>query len=205
MQTATPNSSNLTIPLKGAPQELVKICVAKPLPITTNSQATENSTEEDSSEGNTKVRSTVSDMEPDPGIPMVRNDSTSSDIPDLPPPLPTSPLPDGEGENKNYRPVTQPLSTDASPAIPIPATERLIGGRIKSMTVEARYEEKQDADDIPPLPKAHDQKIKLNKDAEALGLQVETEEGGRNGMILRSLTKDGTLACDKKFQLGITM
>ena len=47
------------------------------------------------------------------------------------------------------------------------------------------------------MPKAHDQKIKLNKDAEALGLQVETEEGGRNGMILRSLTKDGTLACDK--------
>ena len=65
------------------------------------------------------------------------------------------------------------------------------------MTVEARYEEKPDADDIPPLPKAHDQKIKLNKDAEALGLQVETEEGGLNGMILRSLTKDGTLACDK--------
>ena len=142
-------------------------------------------------------------MEPDPGIQLIQNDSCSSGTPNRPPPLPTSPLPDEEGEKENHRPVTQPLRTDASPAISIPAKERLIGGRIKLMTVEARYEEKQDADDIPPLPKAHDQKIKLNKDAEALGLQVETEEGGRNGMILRSLTKDGTLACDKNFSRGL--
>ena len=70
------------------------------------------------------------------------------------------------------------------------------------MTVETRYEEKPDADDIPPLPKALDQKIKLNKDAEALGLQVEIEEGGLNGMIVRSLTKDGTLARDGKNSAG---
>ena len=86
-------------------------------------------------------------METDPGIPMVRNDSISSDIPDLPPPLPTSPIPGEEGEEENYKPVSQPLSTDTSPtrntAISIPATERLIGGRIKSITVEARYEEKK--------------------------------------------------------------
>ena len=70
------------------------------------------------------------------------------------------------------------------------------------MTVETRYEEKTDADDIPPLPKALDQKIRLNKDVEALGLQVEIEEGGLNGMIVRSLTKDGTLARDGKIQPG---
>ena len=143
--------------LKGAPQGLVKIGVAKPLPVT-DSQVTENSTEEDPSGDNTEVRSAVSDMETDPGIPMVRNDSISSDITDLPPPLPTSPIPDEEGEEENYKPVSRPLSTDTSPtrntAISIPATERLIGGGIKSMTVETRYEERTDADDIPPLPKA---------------------------------------------------
>ena len=85
--------------LKRAPQGLVKIGVAKPLPVT-DSQVTENSTEEDSSGDNTEVRSAVSDMETDPGIPMVRNDSISSDIPDLPPPLPTSPIPDEEASER---------------------------------------------------------------------------------------------------------
>ena len=85
--------------LKGAPQELVKIGVAKPLPVT-DSQVTENSTEEDPSGDNTEVRSAVSDMEPDPGIPMIRNDSFSSDIPNLPPPLPTSPIPDEEANER---------------------------------------------------------------------------------------------------------
>ena len=70
------------------------------------------------------------------------------------------------------------------------------------MTVETGYEEKPDADDIPPLPKALDQKIKLNKDAEALGLQADIEEDSLNGMIVRSLTKDGTLARDGKIQPG---
>ena len=68
------------------------------------------------------------------------------------------------------------------------------------MTVETRYEGKTDGDDIPLLPKSLDQKIRLNKDAEALGLQVEIEEGGLNGMIVRSLTKDGTIARDGKIQ-----
>ena len=104
------------------------------------------------------------------------------------------------------KPVSQPLSTDTNStrntAISIPATERLSGEGIKLITVETRYEGKTDADDIPPLPKALDQKIKLNKDAEALGLQVEIEEGGLNGMIVRSLTEDGTLARDGKIQPG---
>ena len=56
--------------LKEAPQGLVKISVAKPLPVT-DSQVTENSTEEDPSGDNTEVRSAVSNMEPDPGISVV--------------------------------------------------------------------------------------------------------------------------------------
>eukprot|EP00090_Calanus_glacialis_P002198 TRINITY_DN11652_c0_g1_i1.p1 TRINITY_DN11652_c0_g1~~TRINITY_DN11652_c0_g1_i1.p1 ORF type:complete len:2133 (-),score=706.92 TRINITY_DN11652_c0_g1_i1:598-6156(-) len=188
--------------LKGAPQGLVMIGVAKPLPVT-DSQVTENSTEEVSSGDNTEVRSAVSDMETDPGVPMVRSDSITSDIPDLPPPLPTSPIPDEEEvETDGISP--QPLSVETSPArnISMPATERLIGGGIKSMTVETRYEERTDADNIPPLPAALEHKIQISKDAETLGLQVDIEEGGMNGMVVRSLTRGGTLARDGRIQPG---
>ena len=89
--------------------------------------------------------------------------------------------------------------------IAIPNTERLIGGAggtVKSMTVETRYEERTDADNIPPLPQALEQKIKISKDAETLGVQVDIEEGGVNGMVVRSVTRGGTLARDGRVQPG---
>ena len=89
--------------------------------------------------------------------------------------------------------------------IAIPNTERLIGGAgasVKSMTVETRYEERTDADNIPPLPEALEQKIKISKDAETLGVQVDIEEGGVNGMVVRSVTRGGTLARDGRIQPG---
>ena len=142
----------------------------------------------------------------------------SSDIPDLPPPLPTSPLPDDDDEDEVDRSTrsrdshSQEASSvrdsaSASPArntIAIPNTERLIGAgpAVKSMTVETRYEERTDADNIPPLPEALEQKIKINKDAETLGVQVDIEEGGVNGMVVRSVTRGGTLARDGRVQPG---
>merc|ERR550532_1809884 len=82
--------------LKGAARGVVMIGVSKPLPVT-DSQVTENTTEEDSD--NTEVRSAVSDMETDPANGKhERTNSISSDIPDLPPPLPTSPLPEDEDD-----------------------------------------------------------------------------------------------------------
>ena len=51
--------------LKGAAQGTVLIGVSKPLPVT-ESQMTENTSEEDSSNDNTEVRSAVSDMHTDP-------------------------------------------------------------------------------------------------------------------------------------------
>jgi hypothetical protein len=102
--------------------------------------------------------------------------------------------------------TSKPVSVESSPArnqaISMPATERLIGGGIKSMTVETRYEERTDADNIPPLPEALEQKIKISKDAEALGLQVDIEEGGMNGLVVRSLTRGGNLARDGRIQPG---
>ena len=70
------------------------------------------------------------------------------------------------------------------------------------MAVEMRYEERTDADNIPPLPEALEQKIKINKDAETLGVQVDIEEGGVNGMVVRSVTRGGTLARDGRVQPG---
>ena len=82
--------------LKGAAQGVVMIGVSKPLPVT-DSQVTENTTEEDSD--NTEVRSAVSDMETDPANGKHEGtNSISSDIPDLPPPLPTSPLPEDDDD-----------------------------------------------------------------------------------------------------------
>ena len=66
--------------LKGAPQGTVLIGVSKPLPVT-DSQITAETSEEDTSNDNTEVRSTVSDMKTDPATPatgkMERNDSIS--------------------------------------------------------------------------------------------------------------------------------
>ena len=63
--------------LKGAAQGTVLIGVSKPLPVT-ESQMTENTSEEDSSNDNTEVRSAVSDMHTDPASGRVdRNDSIS--------------------------------------------------------------------------------------------------------------------------------
>lgn len=59
------------------------------------------------------------------------------------------------------------------------------------MTVETRYEERTDADNIPALPDALEQKIRIVKDADTLGVQVDIEEGGVNGMVVRSLTRGG--------------
>ena len=177
--------------LKGAPQGLVRIGVAKPLPVP-DSQATEEEEED------TEVRSAVTDMETEEGA-VTRQDSISSDIPDLPPPLPTSPIPEEEEVIE-----TKVVSAEGSPVrgLAMPPVERLLGSTSKSMTVETRYEERTDSDNIPPLPSALEQKIRILKDAENLGLQVDIEEGGVNGMVVRSLTKGGTLARDGRLQPG---
>ena len=142
--------------------------------------------------------------------------------------MPTSPLPDDEEDEVDrsrdsnsqisiVRESVSPVrnSVSVSPTrntFSIPNTERLIGGggngnngtngAGKTMTVETRYEERTDADNIPPLPEALEQKIKISKDADTLGVQVDIEEGGVNGMVVRSVTRGGTLARDGRIQPG---
>ena len=205
--------------LKGAPQGTVLIGVSKPLPVTDSQITTGETSEEDTSNDNTEVRSAVSDMETDPAnVKIERSNSITSDIPDLPPPLPTSPLPDDDDDvvDRSRDSNSQEISiirdgSSVSPTrntIVMPNAERLIGGGgtsanpVKSMTVETRYEERTDADNIPPLPEALEQKIKISKDADTLGVQVDIEEGGVNGMVVRSVTRGGTLARDGRIQPG---
>ncbi|CAB4065132.1 MPDZ [Lepeophtheirus salmonis] len=55
---------------------------------------------------------------------------------------------------------------------------------------------------IPPLPEALERHIKVIKDSEALGVQVDIEEDGINGLIVKSITPGGTLARDGRIQPG---
>ena len=68
--------------LKGAAQGTVLIGVSKPLPVTDSQITTENTSEEDTSQDNTEVRSAVSDMDTDPAnnIKIARNDSISRSV-----------------------------------------------------------------------------------------------------------------------------
>ena len=65
--------------LKGAAQGTVLIGVSKPLPVTDSQITTEKTSEEDTSQDNTEVRSAISDMDTDTGnnVKIARNDSIS--------------------------------------------------------------------------------------------------------------------------------
>ena len=129
----------------------------------------------------------------------------SSDIPDLPPPLPTLPLPDDDEDEVDRSTRSRDShsqeassvrdSSSASPAqntIAIPNTERLIGAgpAVKSMTVERREEDRTDANNIPPLPEALEQKIMINKDAEEVRRRSRSRSLDRKGATIININHD---------------
>ncbi len=208
------------------PQGIVRIGVAKPLPVPDTSQLTsttsdegpeeensdavvggaaledEEADENTNTEDNTEVRSAVSDMETDQEAAAPRHqggsllspekrggrrgDSISSDMADLPPPLPTSPLPEEEEAPTatTSRRGSAATALSVASAMPMPATERLIGGTKKAAApqppsfVKAAEERSTavamttDADNIPALPTALEQRVRIAKDADTLGLQA---------------------------------
>ena len=117
-----------------------------------------------------------------------------SDILDVP--LPTYPRPDDDEDEvdrngdsnsqiSNVKESVSPVrnSVSVSPTrntFSIPNTERLIGGggngnngtngTSKTMTMETRYEDRREAENIPPLPEALEQEIEISKDADTLGV-----------------------------------
>ena len=137
--------------LKGAARGIVRVGVSKPLPVPDSSTTiSQNSCEDNSAEDNTEVRSEISDMDteaeggvltPPPGLPE-----------DMPPPLPTSPLPEDEPltSARKHEVKMNPITRQAM-ALPL------------TSTVQVRKEEKNEAEDIlPPLPEALEHNIKVS-------------------------------------------
>jgi hypothetical protein len=159
----------------------------------------EEADENTNTEDNTEVRSAVSDMETDQEAAAPRQqgsllspekrggrrgDSISSDMADLPPPLPTSPLPEEEEGGPTVTTSRRGSAVSPASAMPMPATERLIGGTKKAAAPQPpsfmkAAEERStavamttDADNIPALPTALEQRVRIAKDADTLGLQA---------------------------------
>ena len=184
--------------LKGATRGIVRVGVSKPLPVpdssTTISQNTCNG-EEDSSADNTEVRSEISDMNTDIGDVVTPPPALPEDIP---PPVPTSPLP-----NENPLPSVRKSEIKLNPitrqtmTLPSP-TERLIGSELVMTTRQVSSPE----DVIPPLPEALERTIKVKKDSDTLGVQVDIEDNGINGLVVRSVAPGGTVGRDGRIHAG---
>ena len=133
--------------LKGAARGIVRVGVAKPLPVPDSSAASAEEEEDDttntrnthSSEDNTEIRSDLSDLEER------RNPAYLGTLPELP----------ADDEQQQQRPHP-----------PQGQSERLL-------VTTTRVEKKAGEEDmIPPLPTALERRIKLVKDSDTLGVQV---------------------------------
>ena len=108
------------------------------------------------------------------------------------------------GDSKKEDDNTEVDDSEMESEMALPPTERLLGAPASSSTfVTTRYEEKVDGeDDIPPLPAELEHHIKVTKDSDQLGLQVDIEEGGINGLIVRSVAVNGTIGRDGRIRPG---
>ena len=196
--------------LKGAPRGIVRVGVSKPLPVpdssTTISQHTSHG---DSTADNTEIRSELSDMEtPPPPLPE-----------DMPPPVPTSPLPeeelDGIDETKASRKGVAvvkklpppPASSSSSEIKENPITRQTMAlpsptERLVSLTTTTRIVKSSEVESIPPLPEALERSIKVVKGSDTLGVQVDIEDNGVNGLVVRSVAPGGTIGQDGRILPG---
>ena len=201
--------------LKGAARGIVRVGVSKPLPVpdssTTISQDTSNA---DSTADNTEVRSEISDMDTDIGGVLTPPPALPED---LPPPIPTSPLPEEIGEpltipvatTRRSDPVKLNPITRQAMALPSP-TERLVGivghgsGSSSELVTTTRVVKQPPSPDevIPPLPEALERSIKVMKDSDTLGVQVDIEDNGINGLVVRSVAPGGTVGRDGRVHAG---
>ncbi|TRY75653.1 hypothetical protein TCAL_00503 [Tigriopus californicus] len=177
--------------LKGAPRGMVRIGVTKPLPLPeTLSQMEEEEDESTNTASsstpfdNTELHSGSSEVNTERMSPMNLPDLPPDDEETIPPPLPTSP------------PPTEDFSR-------VPSTERLLGASSRDL-ISARFvsREETDQDIVPPLPTALERTIVVRKDSDTLGIQVDIEDEGINGLVVRAVTPGGTLARDGRIHPG---
>ena len=113
-----------------------------------------------------------SDMDSDGNAvftPPPMNNTTSAK--DQPPPLPTSPLPDEEeADNEDNKRSSVPEGAK----IIVPTTERLIGGSSSTIVTTRKVQKTDHEDLIPPLPSALEHNVRVLKDSDTLGVQVNS-------------------------------
>ncbi len=214
--------------LKGAQRGVVRVGVSKPLPVPDSSTTiSQNTNSNDSTADNTEVRSEISDMDTEPGggdvmTPPLSGVPEPPPLPeDLPPPLPTSPIPDDEAEEvdegqqqerkaakASMPPMQNPITRQT---MALPPNERLLSGggaaaaaaAKAAPSFEVRQERRSEAEeDLPPLPSALERNIRVIKDGDTLGVQVDIEEDGVNGLVVRSVASNGTIGRDGRIQPG---
>lgn len=190
--------------LKGAARGNVRVGVSKPLPVPDSSTTiSQNSSHADSSADNTEVRSEISDMDTDVGEVLTPPPNIIQDIPeDLPPPpVPTSPLPEEDEETTNeviekkpFPPTELKLNpiTRQTVALPSPTERLLLTTRVEKTTEEPIF----------PLPDALERHIRVLKDSNTLGVQVDIEDNGVNGLLAKYVDPDGTIGRDGRIHPG---
>ena len=87
-----------------------------------------------------------------------------------------------------------PLEDEEEPAttssVSATKSERLMGVGRNSTVVTTRFEEVRAGEElIPPLPAALERHIRVVKDSDTLGVQVDIEEEGINGLVVRYVSR----------------
>ncbi len=164
--------------LKGASRGIVHIGVSKPLPVPDSSAASTADEEGDT----TNTHNTASSED---------NTEVRSEVSDL-----------EERRNPAYLGTLPELPADDENSVKGQQQQQQQTGSERLLVTTRVEEKKKEEDMLPPLPTALERRIKLVKDSDTLGVQVDIEEEGINGLIVRSVAPGGTLATDGRIQPG---
>ena len=116
--------------------------------------------------------------------------------------MPTSPLPEEDEETPNeviekkpFPPTELKLNpiTRQTVALPSPTERLLLTTRVEKISTE---------EPIFPLPDALERHIRVLKDSTTLGVQVDIEDNGVNGLLAKYVDPDGTIGRDGRIHPG---
>ncbi|XP_049864140.1 multiple PDZ domain protein isoform X5 [Schistocerca gregaria] len=204
--------------LKGAPKGVVRIGVAKPLPIPDSashsqeleglSQATPTLDDNSMFSSSGSLSPAASDLEHEEEAPAAAPTPATGVAAageSVPPPLPQSPPPATEEELA--RSTDDELSGDLLQLMVPVATERLITSQSASgdLTDEELDDEEAVAgwgSDVLQLPSSLELDIRIHKGADSLGLSIDSVDKGVNGMLVVSVAPGGAMAKDGRIVPG---